>query len=204
LTVASRSWPHGTTTSLSLILVDPVGAPVVLVLVVLEVLAAVTVVSVVPVVVSAVEIAVFVVPVLVLVVPMMPVAGVAVVPVVALVAVGLVVVSVISVVLVPVVRSHAPFISPCFRWASCARAPTVIVWPLWQRVTFGWPRPPPSSCSAKATVATDSTVTTTIAATTLRIDTLRLIPILLPHVGGLYLYVWLATLQVRAFFPSLG
>ena len=64
LTLASRSWPHGTTTNLSLILVVPVGAPVVLVLVALEVLAAVTVVvpvvSVVPVVVSAVEIAVFV------------------------------------------------------------------------------------------------------------------------------------------------
>jgi hypothetical protein len=56
LTMASRSWPHGTTTTLSLDVVVPVGAPVELVPVVvpvmLEVLAAVTVavsaVSVVP------------------------------------------------------------------------------------------------------------------------------------------------------------
>ena len=44
----------------------------------------------------------------------------------------------------------------------------------------------------------------TMAATTLRIDTLRLIRILLPCVGGLYLYVWLATLQVRGFLPVPG
>jgi hypothetical protein len=64
--------------------------------------------------------------------------------------------------------------------------------------------PPSSSCSAKATLTTDSTLTTITAATTLRIDTLRLIRILLPCVGKLYLYLWLATLQVRVFFPSLG
>ena len=48
-------------------------------------------------------------------------------------------------------------------------------------------------------VTTDSTLKIAIAATTLRIDTLRLIAILLPRVGGLVLCLWLATLQVRAF-----
>src|ERR671914_2962895 len=71
--MASRSWPHGMTTTLSLVVIVPVGAPVVLVPVVLEVLAAVPVVvpvvSVVPVVVSAVEVAVPVVVPVVLVVP---------------------------------------------------------------------------------------------------------------------------------------
>src|SRR5918994_2383542 len=98
LTMASRSWPHGMTTTLSLVVVVPVGAPVVLVPVVLEVLAAVPVVvpvvSVVPVVVSAVEVAVTVIPV------------VLVVPVVVLV--GLVVVSGVPVMLVPVVCTHSP------------------------------------------------------------------------------------------------
>src|SRR5918993_2052363 len=98
LTIASRSWPHGMTTTLSLVVVVPVGAPVVLVPVVLEVLAAVPVVSVVPVVVSAVEVAVTVVPV------------VLVVPVVVLV--GLVVVSGVPVMLVPVVCTHSPGVSP--------------------------------------------------------------------------------------------
>jgi hypothetical protein len=50
-------------------------------------------------------------------------------------------------------------------------------------------------------VTTPSTIRATIAATTLSIDTLRLIPILLPCVGGPVLYLWLATLQVRVFFP---
>jgi hypothetical protein len=44
-------------------------------------------------------------------------------------------------------------------------------------------------CSAKAMVTPNSTLNTAIAPTTLRIDTLRLIPILLPLVGGLVLYV---------------
>src|SRR5215211_301388 len=69
--MASRSWPHGTATTLSAVKVVPVGAPVVLVPVVLEVPAAVPVVpmvSVVPVVVSAVKVAVSAVPVVVLVV----------------------------------------------------------------------------------------------------------------------------------------
>jgi hypothetical protein len=51
-------------------------------------------------------------------------------------------------------------------------------------------------------VTTDNTLKTAIAATTLRIDTLRLI--LLPLVAGFVLCLWLATLQVGAFFPSLG
>jgi hypothetical protein len=58
------------------------------------------------------------------------------------------------------------------------------------------------STSAKATHTTDSTLTTT-AATTLPIDTLRLIGVLLPCVGWLVLYLWLATSQGRVFFPSL-
>jgi hypothetical protein len=91
-----------------------------------------------------------------------------------------VVVPVAPVVLGAAVSAHAPRVSPwLFRWAASAGAPTVIVWPLWQRVTFEWPRPLPP-CSAKATLTTNSTLNTAIAATTLRIDALRLIPILLP------------------------
>jgi hypothetical protein len=55
--------------------------------------------------------------------------------------------------------------------------------------------PPPSSCSAKAMVTTDSTLKSAIAATMLTIDPLRLI--LLPFVAGFVLCLWLATLQVR-------
>src|SRR5215213_10035428 len=128
--MASRSWPHGTATTLSAVNVVPVGAPVVL-----EVPAAVPVVvpmvPVVPVVVSAVKVAVSAVPVVVLVVVGL---------------VGLVVVvSVVSVVLGAAVRSHAPSsLSPCFTCAASAGLPTVIRWPLWQRVTFSWPGPPSS------------------------------------------------------------
>src|SRR5918994_1362721 len=103
LTIASRSWPHGMTTTLSLVVVIPVGAPVVLVPVVLEMLAVVAVempavVSVIPVVLPVVGVAVTVVPV------------VLVVPVVVLV--GLVVVSGVPVMLVPVVCTHSPGVSP--------------------------------------------------------------------------------------------
>src|SRR5918994_713636 len=103
LTMASRSWPHGMTTTLSLVVVVPVGAPVVLVPVVLELLAVVpvevpAVASVIPVVVPAAGAVVFVVPVVVLVVVEL---------------VGLVVVdSVVPVVLGAAVRSHAPRESP--------------------------------------------------------------------------------------------
>jgi len=131
--MASRSWPHGTTTTLSAVVVVPVGAPVVLVPEVLAMLAVVSV-EVIP----------------------AEVAVVAVVPVVALAVMGL--------------------------------GGLVVV-----------------SVSARATVATDSTLNTaTTAATTLRIGTLRLMRIL-PHcLGGLYVYLWLTTLSLRVFFPSLG
>ena len=141
------------------------------------------------------------VPVVPVVVPVVPVVHVSVVPVVLVAEVVFVVPGVPG----AAVSSHGPRVSSScwFRWASWAGAPTVIVWPLWQRVTFSWPRPRPSSCSAKATVTTASTLNNITAATTLSIDILRLIPILLPCVGEVVLCLWLATLQVRAFFPSL-
>jgi hypothetical protein len=63
---------------------------------------------------------------------------------------------------------------------------------------------PPPSCAAKATVTTDSTVSIAIAATTLRIDTLRLIRNLLPRVGGPVLKLWLETSQARSSFRPLS
>jgi hypothetical protein len=192
--------------------VVPVVVPTVVPVVSVVVPVVVVVVPVVPVVVPVVSVVPVVVPTVVPVVPVV-VPVVSVVPVVVPVVLVPVVVHVVPVVLVPVVCSHATRVStrvsPCFRWAAWAGAPTVIVWPLWQRVTFSWPGPPPwtrlpPSCFAKATVTTASTLIITIAAATLRIDTLRLIPILPPCVGGLVLCLWLATLQVRVFFPPLG
>jgi hypothetical protein len=115
-----------------------------------------------------------------------------VVPVV--VSAGEVVVSVVPVV-VPVV-SGVPVVPVVLVVVSVVVVPAVVlVAPV---VLLRALSPPPSSCSAKAMVTTDSTLKSAIAATMLTIDPLRLI--LLPFVARFMLCLWLATLQVRVLF----